>query len=391
MSLPLENIRVLDLTRLLPGPYCTLMLADFGADVIKIEEPGNGDYARWEKPMIDDEGGAIFYSLNRNKRSVSLDLKSENGKEIFFDLVKTADVLVESFRPGVMERLGLGYEKLQEINKGLIYCAITGFGQTGPYSKLPGHDLNYLSYAGLLDLQGEKNGKPLISSIQIADIAGGAQMAINGILLALLEKNKSGEGQFVDISMLDGSVSLMQTLLPEYLASGELPKRGESVLNGGRACYEVYKTKDQRFLSVAALEPKFWVEFCKVIGEESLISLLNGSQLEQESMKRIIQEIIIEKTLEEWVVIFKDVDTCVAPVLNLSEMISDPQIIEREIITDVNFPNRETLKQVGIPIKLSKTPGGIRSAPPKLGEHNEEIFLELGYSDTNRKSLRIGN
>ena len=387
MSLPLDNIRVLDLSRLLPGPYCTLMLADFGADVIKIEEPEIGDYARWEEPKVGDRGGAVFYSLNRNKRSVTLNLKTEQGKKVFLELVKTADVVVESFRPGVMDRLGLGYEKLQEINKKLIYCAITGFGQTGPYAKLPGHDMNYLSYAGLLELQGEKGGKPVSSPTQIADLAGGSQMAINGILLALLERNKSGEGQFVDISMLDGSVSLMQTLLPNYLATNELPKRGESVLNGGKACYEVYATKDHRYLSVAALEPKFWIEFCRTIGEESLIDLLDGPQSEQDNMKKVIQDVIKEKTLSEWVTIFKNVDTCVAPVLNFQEMLEDPQVIEREIIIDVDYPEVGTLKQVGIPIKLSKTPGKIRSSPPKLGEHNEEVFMEIGYSSDERKRL----
>ncbi|MHA6258399.1 CaiB/BaiF CoA transferase family protein [Sporosarcina sp. CAU 1771] len=377
MSLPLENIRVLDLSRLLPGPYCTSTLADFGADVIKVEEPKMGDYARWEDPVIADTGGAMFYSLNRNKRSVSIDLKSEHGKNMFLELVKTADVLVESFRPGVMDRLGVGYEKLQEINKGLIYCAITGFGQTGPYSQLPGHDMNYLSYAGVMELQGEKNGKPAMSSTQIADLAGGAQMATSGILLALLERNKSGEGQFVDISMMDGSLSLMQTLLPQYLVTGELPKRGETRLAGGVASYEVYETKDQRYLSVGSLEMKFWKEFCQVIGKESLIESLEAPQAEQDKMKVEIQDVIKEKTLEEWVAIFEGVDTCVAPVLNFEEMIKDPQVLDREMIIDVDYSGSGTLKQIGIPIKLSKTPGSIRTAPPKLGEHNDEVFRNL--------------
>ena len=378
MSLPLENIRVLDLTRLLPGPFCTLMLADFGADVIKIEEKGTGDYIRWDEPMIDDERSAMFCSLNRNKRSVTLNLKSEEDKQIFYELVKEADVLIESFRPGVMNRLGLGYESLRVQNKKLIYCALTGYGQDGPYASLPGHDINYLSYSALLDLQGVSNGKPAHSPMQIADIAGGAQMALSGILLALIERSKSGEGQFVDISMMDGSISVLQTLLPNYLVSGELPKRGETTLTGGRACYEVYQTKENRYLSVGALEPKFWREFCKTIGQESLIELLDAPPEIQNNMKQKIQSIIIQKTLSEWVEIFDGVNACVSPVLNFEEMMKDPQVLKREMIRDVEFSNNLKVKQIGIPIKLSKTPGKIRLAPPKLGEHNDEIFNELG-------------
>lgn len=378
MPLPLEGIRVLDLTRLLPGPYCTLMLADFGADVIKVEDPKLGDYARWYEPKIGDQS-AIFLSLNRNKRSITLDLKQENDKAIFRDLVKTADVLVESFRPGVMDRLGLGFEVLKKDNEKLIYCAITGYGQTGPYANKAGHDLNFLSYSGLLDLQGEPNGKPLIPSVQIGDIGGGSLMGAIGILLAIIEAQKTGIGKFVDISMLDGAVSWEQTFLPGYFATGQLPERGELVLNGGKACYEVYRTKDDRFLSVGALEYKFWKNFCLVIGKEDFIGKLEEPVEEQRQMKQEIQAVILEKTLEEWLELFNDIDACVSPVLTPHEMSQHPQIRHRDMINEIHHPELGTMKQINNPIKLSGQKPIVRRHAPKLGEHNKEILKELGY------------
>lgn len=373
MTMPLNEIRVLDLTRLLPGPYCTLMLADFGAEVIKVEEPGLGDYARWEEPMVSEDKGAMFHSLNRNKKSVTLNLKSDSDKSLFIELVKSADVLVESFRPGVMGRLGLDYETLKEVNKKLIYCAITGYGQTGPYAKKPGHDLNYLSYAGVIELQGEEERVPVSSSTQIADLAGGAQMAINGILLALMERTKSGKGQFVDISMLDGSISLMQTLLPKYLYDRQLPGRGKTDLAGGKAAYRVYKTADGRFISVAALEPKFWVEFCDAIEKPELLDFLTKPIEDQRYAMDVIQNVIQTKTLHDWMDIFENLDACVAPLLNLEEVTENTQVKAREMIVKV----KEGIDQIGIPIKLSRTPGQYKLPSASLGEHNTEILGEL--------------
>ncbi|SDI09580.1 Crotonobetainyl-CoA:carnitine CoA-transferase CaiB [Alteribacillus persepolensis] len=382
MTLPLESFRVLDLTRLLPGPYCTLLLADFGADVIKIEAPNGGDYARGEEPKIgDQEQSAIFASLNRNKRSVSIDLKSELGKKMFIDLVKTADVVVESFRPGVMKRLGLDYEELKKYNSKIIYCAITGYGQSGPYAESAGHDLNYLSYSGMLNLQGERSGKPLLSSVQIADIGGGSLMAAIGILLSIIESKSSDKGQFIDISMLDGAVSWMQTILPNFFVSKSQPQRGELPLSGGKACYEVYKTQDNRYLAVAALEEKFWIHFCKLIGKEEFIAKLNAPLEEQTWMKEEIQCIISKKSLKEWTALFKGIEACVSPVLTAEEMMEDPQIKHRHMIEEVDYPGRVKMKQLGIPIKLSRTEGEIRRPSPRLGEHNNEILRELGYSN----------
>jgi crotonobetainyl-CoA:carnitine CoA-transferase CaiB-like acyl-CoA transferase len=378
MSMPLEGIRVLDLTRLLPGPYCSLMLADFGADVIKVEDTNLGDYTRWNDPKIGDFS-AMFHSLNRNKRSVSLNLKAQEDKDVFIDLVKTADVLVESFRPGVMDRLGLGYEELKKHNPKLVFCAITGYGQTGPYVNAPGHDTNYLSYAGLLGLQGEKNGKPVNSSVQIADIGGGALMGVIGILVAIMEAKKSGQGQFVDISMLDGAVSWMQTILPSFLATNEVPNRGSLLLSGKVACYENYQTKDNRYLSVGSLEFKFWKSFCEVIGKEDLIEKLDAPENEQTEMKKEIQAIISTKTLQEWMELFEGVDTCVAPILTLDEVVKDPQIQHRQMIEEVEHPEYGAMKQIANPIKLSRTKVKTIRQAPKHGEHNEEILKELGH------------
>lgn len=376
--MPLEGIRVLDLTRLLPGPYASLMFADFGADVIKVEDTKLGDYARWGEPKIS-EYSAMFHSLNRNKRSITLDLKSDEGREVFLDLVKTADVLIESFRPGVMDRLGIGYDVLKKHQPKLIYCAITSYGQNGPYRDVPGHDINFLSYAGLLDLQGERKGRPTNSPVQIGDIGGGSLMATIGILVSIIEAKKSGKGQFVDISMLDGTISWMQTFLPEYLATNIPPNRGELILNGGKACYEIYETSDQRYLAVGALELKFWKNFCQVIGKNNLIAQLNAPLEQQIEMKKEIQTVIIQKTLQEWLRLFKGVDACVTPVLTVDEMVEDPQIKHRQIIEEVYHQNTGIMRQVANPIKLSRTKVKTIRQAPALGEHNQEIFNELGH------------
>ncbi|WP_458413496.1 CaiB/BaiF CoA transferase family protein [Schinkia sp. CFF1] len=385
MQKPLESIRVLDLTRLLPGPYCTMLLADFGAEVIKIEEPNLGDYARWEEPKVGKDS-AIFSSLNRNKKSVTLNLKSEKGKEIFVELVKTADVVVESFRPGVMDRLGLGYEKLKDLNPKLIYCAITGYGQTGPYAHLPGHDINYLSYAGVLDLNGERKQTPVVPPIQIADIGGGSLMAVIGILMAVISRKNTGKGQFVDISMLDGVVSWLQTLLPNYLVNHESPIRGELALSGEKAAYGVYETKDQRYISVGALEAKFWEAFCNAIGREDFISLLDAPPGKQDVIKIEIANIMKKETLRQWLEIFKNYETCVSPVLTIEEMTKNPQILARQMVQQCPDMVEGGMGHIGIPIKLSETPGSIYSKAPELGEHNHEILAELGLSGEESES-----
>lgn len=366
---PLQSIRVLDLSRLLPGPFCTMLLADFGAEVIKIEAPELGDYARHYEPKID-ENSVMFHSLNRNKKSVTLDLKTDEGKDQFLQMVGKADVVVESFRSGVMKRLGLDFPVLEKINPRLIYCAISGYGQTGPYAEMPGHDINYISYAGLLELMGEKDGKPIVPAVQVADLAGGAYPAVTGILLALLEREKSGKGQFIDISMMDGVISLLQSTLPNYLMKNIPSKRGEQMLSGGLACYEVYQTKDGRWLAVGALEMKFWRIFCQKLGKPEWIPLLNEPDEVQYKLTHDIQTVMYTKTLAEWMDIFEDAEACVSPVLTFAELVNHPQVQVRRMFETIE-QDGIPVKHIGIPIKLSRTPGKIRTAAPKLGEHTE--------------------
>lgn len=362
--MPLKGVRVLDLTRLLPGPFATMVLADFGAEVIKIEDPFLGDYARDFEPKVAGQG-TMYHSLNRNKKSVALNLKDEADKEKFLEMVKEADVVIESFRPGVMDRLGVGYETLKEHNEGIIYCAITGYGQDGPFRDKPGHDLNYIGYAGLLQLMGTNDRPPIVPATTIADIGGGAQPAIIGILLALFHRAKTGEGQFIDVSMMDGVLSWLQTLLPGYLNAGIVPERGQQMLDGGTAYYNVYETQDGRYLAVGAVEAKFWKVFCEQIGREEFIERQFEPVESQREMQREIEEIIKTKTLSEWAEIFEPLDACVSPILTFPEVEEHPQVQARNMIQTFEDEEDGTIKHIGIPIKLSKTPGKIRSLAPK--------------------------
>ncbi len=274
MSGPLSGVRVLDLSRLLPGGFCSLLMADFGADVIKVEDTGMGDYVRWAPPFYEgadrSAASALFLSLNRNKRSIRVDLKTEQGREVLLRLARDADVLLESFRPGVMDRLGVGYETLREANPGLVYCAITGYGQDGPLRDRAGHDMNYLGRIGLLGLSGDADGPPVQAAGQIADLGGGALMAAFGILAALRERDRTGEGQFVDSSMADGALSWLAMVAARYFAEGRTPRRGELELAGSLVCYRPYRCSDG-WVTLGALEPKFWQAFCRGVGREDLI------------------------------------------------------------------------------------------------------------------------
>jgi crotonobetainyl-CoA:carnitine CoA-transferase CaiB-like acyl-CoA transferase len=393
--LPLEGITVLDLTRLLPGPYCSQFLGDFGAEVIKIEDTAKGDYSRWEHPlftdsMFDDSRSAYFVALNRNKKSIKLNLKAEKGKEVFFKLAERSDVILEGFRPGVMDKLGLGYDVVKKINKKIIFCALTGYGQTGPYKDMAGHDINYLAIAGILGMQGAKNGRPMLAGIQIADLAGGALMALTGILMALMARQKTGEGQFVDISMLDGAVSLLAQHAGNYFGDGKEPRRGELNLNGGYACYNVYKAKDGSYMALGALEEKFWAEFCRAVDREDLIAKQLANLDEQDKLMLEVQSIFSTKDSGEWLEYLKGYDTCVTIVNELKDTFQDRQILHREMYKKerVYLDGREKLlEQVGTPIKLSATPAQYRSQPPQYGEHTEQILKELGYDNSAISSM----
>lgn len=380
MNLPLKGIKVLDLSRYLPGPFCTQILADFGAEVIKVEEPVGGDLGRGLPPLIGGEG-TLFYAVNRNKKSITLNLKTEKGKEIFKQLVAESDVVIEQFRPGVMDKLGVGFDTLKEINDKIIYCAITGYGLDGPLKDAAGHDLNYLSLAGITGLTGTFKGSPAMSGVQIADIAGGTLYSIIAILLALASRSQTGKGQLCDVSMLDTSISLLAYTLGEWSGLGALPERGNEQLTGGYACYNVYATKDNKNVSIGAIEAKFWIEFCKKIDRTEYIKT-QWAKDKQADMIEDIKNILLQKTRAEWEEFFSESDICFTPVLTIEEMAENSQVKAREmIIKMLNFKDTgKDLALTGIPIKLSATPGKAVLEFPELGEHTEEVLQAAGYS-----------
>jgi alpha-methylacyl-CoA racemase len=382
-ALPLEGLRVLDLTRLLPGGFCTLLLADFGADVIKVEDTGMGDYIRWAPPYYrgaqQSTRSAMFLSLNRGKRSIRVDLKTDRGKKVLLRLARGADALVESFRPGVLERLGVGYERLRAENPALVYCAITGYGQHGPNRDRSGHDINYLGLNGILGLSGEADGPPVSAAAQIADLGGGALMAVAGILMALQERARSGEGQLVDCSMFDGSLAWLAMLAADFLAGGEEPRRGGLRLAGGLVCYRPYRCADG-YVTLGALEPKFWAEFCRGVGREDL--LCAAFEPPGSDAHRAVCEILAGRTREQWREFASRHDCCLEPVLDLDEVLGGDLVAARDMVVELEQPGSDRrVRLLGLPFKLSRTPGDpIRAPGPGLGEHTRDILAEAGYT-----------
>ncbi len=375
----LEGLKVLDLTCYLPGPFCTQLLADYGAKVIKIEPPASGD------PMREVGGVSDYFArLNRGKKSLTLNLKSSQGKEIFKKLVRNIDILVEGFRPEVMNKLNLGYNDLLEINPDLIYCAITGYGQSGSYKMRAGHDLNYLSLAGILAITGPEDGPPVIPGVQIADIGGGL-LALFAIMAAIYYREKTGKGQYIDISMLDGLLSWLPLVVADYF-SGCKVNPGKSSLNGKLACYNVYKSKDNKYMSLAALEPKFWQEFCTTVGNNKLIP--RQYELNQKELKKELKEIFAQKTRQEWESIFAVKDACCEPVLEFGENFSFKPLRERQMVFASVSEGKE-MHHLGLPIKFSSVaPAKPETSSPKLGEHNKKILTELGFDQTRINNLR---
>lgn len=390
MSQPLSGIRILDLSRLLPGAYATQMMADFGADVIKVEEPGMGDYGRFMPPQGPGGMSLYFVAINRNKRSITLNLKTERGREIFLKMVGYADVVLESFRPGVMERLELGYEQLKTHHPGIIYCAISGYGQDGPYALRAGHDLNYAGYAGLLNYNRTPYGEPAMPPTQLADLAGGSYMAMIGILTALVGRAQTGTGRKIDVSMTEGVMSLLPLVSTAYLNTGKAPRPGHSSLDGGLPCYNIYETKDGKHVTLAALEPKFWHTFCTRIGHLELLPFHTPvGPGEREHAIDMLRAIFKTKTRDEWVAELGDSDACLGPVYTLDEAFNDPHAQARGVSV-TSGEGEATFQTLPSFPRISEVEDEQRYAPPNMGEHTSELLREIGYSDEEIEQFKTG-
>lgn len=374
----LDGVRVLDLTRLLPGPYGTQLLADLGADVIKIEDPEIGDYARYPAGVTTPSGVSPTYdAVNRGKRSVTINLKHDEGKAVFYRLVEDADVVFEQFRPGVVDRLGVDYDTVQEHNRGIVYCSLSGYGQDGPYKERVGHDLNYVGYAGLLDMtRPAPDERPTMVGYQIADMVGGIFSAFS-IVSALLERELGGGGgDYIDVSMTDAVLSLAQPVAAEAML-GRNPRAGETRLTGKFACYNVYETADGRYVTLAALEPKFWETFCHEVGlERHLDDHLADDQETRAEVKNAVAEMFQDKTWEEWEAELGEKDVMFGLVKSVPEALADPQIQSRGIIED----HEDILSRVRFPAVTRKGIDRIEEPVAEMGEHTEAVLRSLGYS-----------
>jgi alpha-methylacyl-CoA racemase len=387
MTRPLASLKILDFSTLLPGPYATMMLADLGADVVRVEAPHRPDMVRYTPPF-DGDLSAWHALLNRNKRSLALDLKQPGAADVVKRLVQTYDIVIEQFRPGVMDRLGIGYQALRAANARLIYCAVTGYGQTGPYRDRAGHDNNYLSLAGVMSHTGRKGERPPPLGVQVADIGGGSLGAVTGILSAVIHRHATGEGQMVDISMFDMAVAWHAHAVSHYLVGGEIPEPESWALNGG-GFYDYYETQDGRYLAVGSLEPKFWQGFCEAIGRPDLIP--QGYIQEpaaQQALKEGIQAALRERPFAEWVALFAQLDVCVEPVLNIPEMLQHPQTQARGLVVAVPKPDGRTQQQIGSPYKFSGSEAVYRGVGTAVGADTAEILGEAGYNEAEITALR---
>ncbi len=369
LMLALEGIKVLDLSRLFPGPYCSMILADLGADVLRVEDR-----------RFEGEGHGMP-TIMRNKRHMTLNLKKPKGLEVFCRMAEKADVLLEGFRPGVTDRLGIGYEKMKELNERLIYCSVTGYGQDGPYKNMVGHDINYLSFGGVLGLTGEPGGKPVIPPIQVADMAAGGMYAAIGILAALFVRQATGRGQYIDISMMDGIVAMLPFPASLLWGLGKTPKRGDTLLSGRFPCYSVYETRDGEYVSIGALEPRFWAELCRKLGREDYIPLQYDEGEKRGEIFLFLEKTFKGKTRDEWMEELKDLDVCIGKVLHLDEAFKDPQLVHRRMVTEFNDPKKGRMNLLSSPLKMSETPPDIRRGPAAFGEHTEEVLKELGFKE----------
>ncbi len=381
---PLDGIRVLDLTRLLPGPFATMLLGDMGAEIIKVEATRGGDYARYYQPFIGSMG-ALFASVNRNKRSLALDLKQPRGVEALRRLLETSDVLIESFRPGVLARLGLDPEELRQTYPRLVICSLSGWGQSGSMNQVAGHDINYMARAGLLTSTGTADGTLAVPGFQLADLAGGALYSCAAVLAALVGRGRTGQGAWVDISMTDGALSFLLPALSMLGAGGPAGGASRELLNGGVPCYGLYKTSDERYMALGALEPKFWMVFCRAVGLEEHSSDGVMSAEKGEEVQRKLRALFVQKTQAEWTQLLCDVDCCCVPVQSPQEVANDPLFVERGLFFSIEGQKGQSFAQTATPLT-----DAVRDSflpPPLHGEHTRSILMEAGYEEGEIENL----
>jgi crotonobetainyl-CoA:carnitine CoA-transferase CaiB-like acyl-CoA transferase len=398
--LALEGIRILDLTHLVPGALCTMILGDLGADVIKVGTApgvsGRGAGVGMRLTADEEKKVAAFDALNRNKRSIGLDLKSDKGREIFYKLAQTADVIVEGFRPGVVKRLGVDYERIKTINPRTVYCSLSGYGQDGPYSNFSGHDINYISIAGALNIIGAPDRPPVVPLNLLADFAGASLHGVIGILTALVARDKTGKGQYVDIAYTDGAMTLMTWFISNYFGGGCMFNRGETWLHGAYPYYNVYEAKDGKYISIGCVEPWFWENLCRALGKEEYIPycispehFLHKPEGEKwEEISSYFRKVFLTKTRDEWFDFLTGKDVPVGKVYTFEEVFNDPQVLHRKMVLEIDHPTLGKVKHPGIAVKLSDTPGKVRSLAPIAGENTEEILRELGYNKSQIGKLR---
>ena len=396
--LALEGVKILDLSGLVPGALCTMILGDLGAEVIKIEPPtpsplaGGGPSPKGEERRKE----AAYFAPNRNKKSMGLNLRSESGRQIFYRLAQQTDVIIEGYRPGVVKRLGVDYDTIKKLNPRIIYCSLSGYGQDGPYCKFPGHDINYISLAGVLGLIGSREGPPAIPLNLVADFAGAPLYGAIGILTALIARNKTGKGQYVDISYMDGVISMMTFFTTGYFLNGVVTKRGETALQGAYPYYGAYETKDGKYITIGCIEPHFWENLSRLLEKEDYIPyhfvlehfFYKPQDEKWEEISSYLKRIFLTKTRDEWFELLIQNDIPAGKVYTLDEVFADPQVLHRQMMIEVEHPALGKVKQVGIAPKLSDTPGKVRSLSPLLGEHNDEVLQELGYSQEEIESFR---
>lgn len=396
--LALEDVKVLDLSRLVPGAFCTMLLGDLGAEVLKIEAPlGSGFIGSPNSPREDGaRKQAAYYAPDRNKKSIVLNLKSEAGQEVFYRLCQHADVIVEGFRPGVAQRLGIDYETISRLNARIIYCSLSGYGQDGPYKGLPGHDINYISMAGVLGLIGSEKGPPVVPLNLVADFAGAALYGALGILAALVARNNTGKGQYVDVAYVDGAVSLMTWFACGYFFDGSVLKRGQSWLHGAYPYYAVYETKDGKYISIGCLEPHFWANLCRLLDKDEFIpyhfafdhTFHQPEDEKWDEIRTFLKQVFLTRTRDEWFKLLIENDVPAGKVYEPHEVFSDPQVQHRQMVIEVEHPVLGKIKQVGIAPRLCGTPGKVRSLAPLPGEHTDETLKKLGYRRDEIASLR---